>query len=264
MSVIQFASLEWGNSGNQAVVLLHGLYGHKEEWKKIAEALADDFYLIALDMPNHGDSAAMPSMSYGNMADAVATELKARGIKDAIFLAHSMSGRVSAILAQRQPELVKGLLILDAPPTGPFMPEDVKKDMLDSAVAIRESLDRKFENPEALREYMLGKVKEPMVVDYVSTHYSFGEKPGWHVGIEGIEAFTRQGVQEEVPGGVPCPYLMLKGGASPYSAQFTMEKLKAWKDDAEMVIIEGKGHFIHFQARKEVIERFREFAKRIV
>ncbi|PIE83762.1 MAG: hypothetical protein CSA07_05455 [Bacteroidia bacterium] len=264
MGKIQFASLEWGGKGGQTVVLLHGLFGRKEEWKRIGEALADEYHLLALDMPNHGGTSAMAEMNYGNMANSVAEELKIRGLSNVIILAHSMSGRVSAAMAQRYPELVKKLMILDSPPIGPFVPQNVKKDMLDSVAAIRESKEHRFDSPEALRSFMLERVQEPMVVDYISTHYSFDAKnPGWQVGVEGIENFMNNWIQEEIPGGVPCPYLMLKGGASPYSAPFTHEMLKSWKSDGQMVVIEGVGHFVHFQARKEVLEHFRTFAKQV-
>lgn len=257
----ELVAREWGE-GQETIVLLHGLYGHKEEWAKIAEDLAPQYHLIAFDMRNHGLSTRSQEMSYTRMAEDVASALKGRGITRALLVAHSMSGRVAVRLAQLYPELARGVIALDSPPVGPFMPRDAGESTLACTRAMRESVGACFKNPQEVRDYLNARVDAPLLVDYVVSHYGFEREPReWALGLEGIAQFLEAGgVQEESPqGGVPCPYLLIKGAASPYSEHCTEQMIREWTSPAEVIVLPHTAHFVHFQARERVVSEIIRF-----
>ncbi len=257
----RLAAREWGE-GQSYIVLLHGLYGHKEEWAKIAEALAPKYHLIAFDMRNHGESLRDSAMCYSCMAEDVARELQLRGIEKALIVGHSMSGRVAVRLAQNHAELVRGVVSLDSPPVGPFMAEDEGVSTLLCTEAMTACQNGKYTSPSELKAYLNGQVDAPLLVDYVCSHYDFTPgQEGWKLGLEGLQNFMRnRGVQEESPaGGVPCPYLLIKGAASPYTEHCTEEMVANWTSPSEVVVLPHTAHFVHFQARREVVAQIARF-----
>ena len=48
--------VDWGNSDKPLLVLVHGGSDHARTWDWVAQALRDDYHVIALDLRGHGDS----------------------------------------------------------------------------------------------------------------------------------------------------------------------------------------------------------------
>ena len=59
------------------VLILHGLLGSSSNWRSIARRLAQRHRVFALDMPNHGESPHVDTMSYPAMAGDVLERLRA-------------------------------------------------------------------------------------------------------------------------------------------------------------------------------------------
>ena len=48
--------VDWGNSNKPLLALIHGGSDHARTWDWVAQALRDDYHVIALDLRGHGDS----------------------------------------------------------------------------------------------------------------------------------------------------------------------------------------------------------------
>src|SRR5581483_9105886 len=48
--------VDWGNEGAPTLLLVHGGRDHCRNWDWIAQALKDDYHIIAPDLRGHGDS----------------------------------------------------------------------------------------------------------------------------------------------------------------------------------------------------------------
>ena len=77
--------------------------------------------MFALDQRNHGGSPHSPVMTYDAMASDVAGFMVDRHISRAHLLGHSMGGKTAMRLAQRSPELVERLVVVDIAPTPPTL-----------------------------------------------------------------------------------------------------------------------------------------------
>ena len=98
------------------ILILHGLFGSAKNWKSIAKRLAQKSPVWTLDLPNHGTSAWVESLSYPEMAHNVAMFTKSLSQSPVDVIGHSMGGKCAMCLALMYPELVKRLLILDISP----------------------------------------------------------------------------------------------------------------------------------------------------
>jgi pimeloyl-ACP methyl ester carboxylesterase len=103
-----------------AVVCLHGQPGSGADWLAVAEALAAEFSVVAVDRPGYGRTGGEATGFTGNAAAVLAT-LDELGIDRAIMVGHSWAGGVALALAADHAERVRGLVLVSSvgPVTGP-------------------------------------------------------------------------------------------------------------------------------------------------
>jgi lipase len=105
---------EWGDASAPPLVCLHGVTGHGERFKQLAEERwASTFRVIAPDLRGHGRSDWEPPWSFStHVADLVET-IDALGIAQADWLGHSFGGRLVLELAAAHPERLRRAVLLD-------------------------------------------------------------------------------------------------------------------------------------------------------
>ncbi|KAG2183493.1 hypothetical protein INT43_006499 [Umbelopsis isabellina] len=105
-------------SSKPPLVICHGLFGSKQNWKSLARAftkrLNTDVY--TLDMRNHGDSPHNKVHTYNAMGDDLAAFLKKQGIDDSILMGHSMGGKAVMNMCLRDLNPVSKLIVVDMAP----------------------------------------------------------------------------------------------------------------------------------------------------
>ncbi|HEY8315291.1 MAG TPA: alpha/beta hydrolase [Gaiellaceae bacterium] len=105
---------EWGAPDAPPLICLHGVTGHGERFKRLAEERwAEHFHVIAPDLRGHGRSGYEPPWTFATyVADLVETT-DALGIGQADWVGHSFGGRLVLELAARQPERIRRAVLLD-------------------------------------------------------------------------------------------------------------------------------------------------------
>jgi 3-oxoadipate enol-lactonase len=98
------------------LVLLHALGENRQDWPGIADRLAADFRVVAVDLRGHGDSDWPGTYSCRLMADDVARLLDHLGLTAVTLLGHSLGGVVAYHLAVRRPDMVIRLVVEDICP----------------------------------------------------------------------------------------------------------------------------------------------------
>ena len=104
-----------GAESSPPIMIIHGLYGSGRNWGVIAKRLSDKFYVITIDLRNHGESPWFDSHKYHDMADDLVEVITSFNIKPNI-IGHSMGGKAAMVLALKNPDLVEKLLIADIAP----------------------------------------------------------------------------------------------------------------------------------------------------
>ncbi|MGB8489695.1 MAG: alpha/beta hydrolase [Bacteroidales bacterium] len=101
----------------ETVVLLHGYLESSEIWRGFSKKLAENFRVISVDLPGHGNSAVYSdrhSMEF--MARAVGGLFGSLNIKKAVIAGHSMGGYVTLAFAGLFPDLLKGYCLFHSHP----------------------------------------------------------------------------------------------------------------------------------------------------
>jgi pimeloyl-ACP methyl ester carboxylesterase len=117
------------------VVFLHGRTNSLEVWSWLADSLASDHRVLALDERGHGKSSKSPDPArYGHaMADDFTGLLDHLGISRASIVGHSQGALLAAFIAMHKPERVTKVALL----AGPFFPDSATY-AAENAVLVRD------------------------------------------------------------------------------------------------------------------------------
>lgn len=97
-----------------AVVIIHGVGGNKEDWRGVAEALADTHTVYAVDMLGFGGSSRdCNSLTISSQAAAIRALLVKEGIAQAKLVGNSVGGWVAATFAATYPAMTEKLVTID-------------------------------------------------------------------------------------------------------------------------------------------------------
>jgi len=109
--------VEKGPRDGSPIVLIHCFTCAINWWDGMIPRLARDHRVIAVDLLGHGGSEK-PSSGYSipSQADLVAQALGKLGVRHAEVVGHSLGGPVTVALAERSPQLVDRMVLIDSIP----------------------------------------------------------------------------------------------------------------------------------------------------
>ncbi len=95
------------------MLAVHGITANHLAWQLVADALPD-VRIVAPDLRGRGRSSGLPG-PYGMVqhADDLARLVDQLGLGPVPVVGHSMGGFVAVAVADRHPELIRGVLLLD-------------------------------------------------------------------------------------------------------------------------------------------------------
>ena len=116
-----------GPRHDRAMILLHGSAASLFTWEKWIAALPKDIRIISVDFPGHGLTGPTPQGAYwiDGLTDFLNEFSDTLGLKQVILVGNSMGGGISSNYAINYPDLVAGLILIDAD----GLPEDLYKDI---------------------------------------------------------------------------------------------------------------------------------------
>ncbi|MRI34729.1 2-succinyl-6-hydroxy-2,4-cyclohexadiene-1-carboxylate synthase [Endozoicomonas sp. OPT23] len=117
--VVNLAYRTWGVREGTPVVLLHGFLGDCSDWSLLAEHLAPEQYLVAIDLPGHGHSRTVPVVkenAFEVFSELLSATLLQLDIKEYVLVGYSLGGRLAMYHAHRFPEGIQKLVVESSHP----------------------------------------------------------------------------------------------------------------------------------------------------
>lgn len=159
---VELAFGYWPGRG-APVIAIHGLTASYISYIGVAEKLAGRRPLFALDLRGRGNSDK-PDGPYGMAQHArdVAAALKAFAFGPSVVVGHSMGAFIATALADQNPELVSGIIMIDGGYV-PDLPVGVDaSQMLDATLALRiAQLNRTYDSRRAFIDFWRGQPNFP-------------------------------------------------------------------------------------------------------
>lgn len=270
--------------GADTLVVLHGGPGLSSAYlAPDLDLLEDDFTLIHYDQRGSGRSTVVTDSSMLRLANHVADVEAVRrhfGVSQAAILGHSWGAVPAAFHAAAYPEHTRELLIVDPMPLRrkPYMQQfgDNLRAWMDST-----TLARVGELSAARRESSdpVGACAEYWTL-FIRGYFSNPADPGIASGMRGNvcdmppDALANGGrVYASVVAtegdwdwrgrlsGVAAPMLVVAGASGPMPAESSAEWATTFPN-AELVTIEGSGHFPHVERPEAFLDAVRSFMRR--
>jgi lipase len=145
------------------VIAIHGLTASFVSFAGVADRLKGRRPLFALDLRGRGDSDK-PEGPYGMAQHArdVAVAMQTLGLGPCVIVGHSMGAFVATALAEQNPELVSGIIMIDGGYV-PDLPVGVDaSQMLDATLALRiAQLSRTYDSRSAFLDFWRGQPNFP-------------------------------------------------------------------------------------------------------
>jgi pimeloyl-ACP methyl ester carboxylesterase len=159
---VELAFGYWPGRGTP-VIAIHGLTASFLSFAGVAERLSGRRPLFAVDLRGRGDSDK-PEGNYGMAQHArdVAAAMQTLEFGPCVMVGHSMGAFVATALAEQNPELVSGIIMID----GGYVPDlpvgiDATQ-MLDATLALRISqLSRTYDSRTAFLDFWRGQPNFP-------------------------------------------------------------------------------------------------------
>ncbi len=105
-------------TGDQPLILLHGLGNNYQSWKNVREYIDTSLFRVYIpDLLGFGDAPKPKNIQYtlADHAEAVINTIDGLELKDVMLAGHSMGALVAIEIAMRRPDLVRHLTLLGAP-----------------------------------------------------------------------------------------------------------------------------------------------------
>ncbi len=125
-------------------LMLHGLTGHRDDFRRQLPQLADLGWILAPDLRGHGDftkTGRAETFHFERLLDDVVALLDAEGVERCDLLGHSFGGMVALRFALAHPERVASLVLMS---TAPFAPDGYSRELFEKVGAIARSRGMAF------------------------------------------------------------------------------------------------------------------------
>lgn len=231
------------HTAQQALIILHGLFGSSINWRSFAKTLADRGRVFSLDLRNHGASPHVDGMDYDLMAADVRFFMDKQGLESAVWLGHSMGGKVAMRAALATPERVSRLIVADI---APVVYQRDFSELLASLLALDlERINSRDDADAQLRQHIPEQGLRRFLLQNLERQ---GERLVWrvnlraiHNNLENILGFPIDSDAQQYLGDV----LFLRGESSDYIQPEHEARMRHLFPNLRIETINGAGHWLH-------------------
>ncbi len=277
---LQVHYLAWGRRGAPPVVCLHGGGQTAYMFEDLGAALASDWFVLAPDLPAHGDSDIDPAVAARvagidrrALAAAVVRMLDHVGIDRAAFVGASLGGITSLTLAATHPERVTAIALIDI---GHRLEDEGVQRIVDfmqryesfasldeAAAAIAEYLPgRRRQSPERLTRNLRRRADGRWEWKHAlgrrlreAGEAAGGDDPDFRPG--DWRSLT-EGMDEELTR-LTCPVLVLRGARSDVLSDVGAQEVAALIPRARTATISAAGHLAAGDNPESTVSLIRAF-----
>jgi pimeloyl-ACP methyl ester carboxylesterase len=256
---------DWNPAGTRHVILLHGLNVQAHTWDPVADDLARDHHVIALDLRGHGESDWSRDGYYlRDFAADVIALADHLGLDRFDLIGHSLGCRIGLVAAGEHPERVRSLVLSDAGPEFPQAAIDFANNVVSSAGGAV----RGFTTEAEARAYYEGMHPEWVPV-FRDLHVKHQLRPNWAgklvfradpdlFWLLGSAGREDDALCWEMTDRLTMPTLILWGERSPFFSEEIAGRMLERMADGRLERTDT-GHYIPREAPEEFLRLVRGF-----
>lgn len=244
----------------ETIVLLHGFASEKDVWLQFTRYLPDEYRVIAVDMPGHGESSKRVDETYDvpYLVARFAEGIDEMGIGRFHLAGNSLGGMVALLYAHEHPDRVITLGLFDAAGVDPPRESEFERMLAAGKnpliVDDREDFDALmalvFEEPPPM----------PWPVRMVLTH-RISERADFHEKVW-TDIWSRRRAVTGLLSSIQLPVFVLWGADDRILDSSSAEVFAAGLPDAEVHVLERTGHSPMIERPARTAALYRDFVIR--
>lgn len=244
------------NSDVPPIVLVHGLFGSMENLGALARSLSAHFRVYSVDLPNHGRSPHVDTMTLSSLASALLAWMDEQVIERAFCIGHSLGGKAVMEMALIAPERCIKLAVIDIAPVH-YEPHHLA--VFDGLLAINPAeLASRSAADEALKHFVPElAVRSFLLKNLQKAEVGFAWRmnlPVLHRDYPALIAANREAKTPFVG-----EVLFVKGGDSPYILESHRSAILSRFPKAKTRVVMGTGHWLHAEKPDHVAQLLLRF-----
>lgn len=232
---------EDGTQHGKPVILLHGGFGDAwVQWKEVIPLLAEEYHVIAPDLPGYSQSDALPTVRVNRLVEWLKGVLDTLEIDQSVLIGHSFAGLIARLLTAEMPQRFPALLLVNGGviPAAPLLAKTVARvpglgklvfNRVASSTTTNSELARIFQNQDTLTSEFVARVQQ--------------NRDGLARLMQGLTVSAIP--QERTP---LVPVCLLWGEEDPVTPVWAAENIKKGIPGARLNLIAGCGHLPHVEA----------------
>jgi pimeloyl-ACP methyl ester carboxylesterase len=241
---------DWGGSGKQPLLLVHGLQDCCRLWDFFARQVSDRYHVIALDHRGHGDSAWAESYGLEDYVREIEAVIEGLDLRNLVLMGHSAGAKNSFILASRQPHRLARLIIYDMDPDA-YNPSSAL--MFDRYKTETDEYDALANVVERLRTRQPGSSEE--VLQHSATHMTKSANGGlvWKRDRDLVLKYERPDAWGHLSH-IAVPTLIVRGAESTLLNADVATRMQQRIPGSRLVEIPGGGHWAYLEQPEAFLE----------
>ncbi len=242
----------------QPLLILHGLFGHSDNWQTHAKKLAEYYQVILIDQRNHGHSDWSDEFSYELLAQDLHELITELGLQKIILLGHSMGGKTVMRYAQLHPELIEKLIVVDMGVKA-YPPHHT--DILEGLSKVDLNVVKSRSEVEAI---LLPYVPVDGTRQFLMKNLYWKEKTqlAWRMNVPVLEREMEAILAAIPPDEVLIRTLFIRGALSNYIIDEDIPDLEDQFPDSDVITVPNAGHWVHAEAPEAFVNAVLEFCLR--
>lgn len=247
----------WGDEAKPPVLLIHGGRDHARNWDRVAERLADDYCLYAVDLRGHGDSAWAVGSQYSmidHVAD-IAAFFDHIQRDPMLVVGHSLGGGVALQFTGVMPQRVQRVCAIEGLGPGIRSPRPAHLRMREWLGSMRE-LETRTPRRYATLDDATARMREanphltPEMARHLTLHGSHRTDDGslvWKFDNYGRARSPYEfnvADAREIWNQIRCPVLLIRGDES-FARDPETDGTASAFHDYRSALINQAGHWVH-------------------
>lgn len=229
----------YGNEKGKSLIFLHGWGQNIEMMKPVANPFQNDFDIIVVDLPGHGDSSEPTSiLTLSDFVECIRSLVEKLNIRKPTLIGHSFGGKISLLYASKYE--VEKLVLFGSP----FKKEIEKLSLKTKALKKIKKIPGMHVFEEFAKRHIGStdyKNASPIMRQIMVSHVNFD-------------------ITEEVKK-IPCPTIIIWGTndqAVDISRAYELESLMK---DAGLIVYEGCSHYAYLENLDQTVRVMGSFLR---
>lgn len=242
----------------EPIVFLHGLFGMLDNWQTFGKRFAELGYMVYLiDQRDHGKSPRTDAFDYHILAEDLHHFLESNWLYDATIVGHSMGGKTLLQYLSQDDDYVSKAVVVDM---GVKRYKGGHEIVFDALRSIDPS---KATNRKSVYEHIKSYLGDDEgTIQFLMKNLKRVKEGGfeWKMNLPLLwDNYSK--ILDEVTFDSPVgtDTLFVRGGESKYVLDEDWAEIASHFTSAELVTVEGAGHWVHAQKPNELFEAILTF-----